>query len=414
MEEQMTPSEQNLRLLSASIPANERFFIWCYDTDGKFIATSCPEPERMLLQKSFQMLGGIEKLLAYAVSGEKRPQLIGSAIGLQWAVTMEVERNGRLLFVMGPVFYSSPTVDGLQSVLRPYRDTVEGAAWAGQMIDRIGVMPIMPYAIFTRYVTMIHNVLTGDQLAVSVLFAGAGYEASLHAARPEDRDRNKIYLAERAMLKMVRNGDINYQSALNLSSTLSPGVPVQGRDPLQQTRISIIVFTSLVCRAAIEGGLSPEVAYPLGDSYIEATLNSNDTGELSALSMTMYHDFIYRVHRLHANPRYSLAVQKCCDYIELSLDRKIRIADLAALTGYTEYYLTEKFKKETGVPLFLYIRYAKIERAKTLLESTEYSVKDISEMLAFNTQNYFIKCFHEVTGYSPAQYRRQFLKPRTR
>ena len=210
------------------------------------------------------------------------------------------------------------------------------------------------------------------------------------------------------MLKMVRNGDIAYQNSLNLSSSLSSGVPIRGRDPLQQTRISIIVFTSLVCRAAIEGGLSPEIVYPLGDSYIEAVVNSNDTGELSALAQIMYHDFIYRVHRLHDNPDYSLAVQKCCDYIALSLDRQIRIADLAALTGYTEYYLSEKFKKETGIPLFLYIRYAKIERAKILLESTDDSVREISEKLAFNTQNYFIKCFHEITGYSPAQYRKQF------
>ena len=124
----------------------------------------------------------------------------------------------------------------------------------------------------------------------------------------------------------------------------------------------------------------------------------------------MYHDFIYRVHHLHANPDYSPAVQKCCDYIELSLDKKIRIADLAALTGYTEYYVTEKFKKETGVPLFLYIRYAKVERAKVYLESSDLSVKEIAEHLAFNTPNYFIKCFHEVTGYSPAQYRRQFKR----
>ena len=188
---------------------------------------------------------------------------------------------------------------------------------------------------------------------------------------------------------------------------MSPGVGVQGREPLQQARISIIVFTSLVCRAAMEGGLSPEVAYALGDSYIQTAVNSNDAGELAALATTMYHDFIFRVHQLHANPNYSPAIQKCCDYIELSLDKRIQISDLAALTGYTDYYLTEKFKKETGTPLFLYIRYAKIERAKVLLESTDLSVKELSERLAFNTVNYFIQCFRDTTGYTPAQYRKK-------
>ena len=410
MDEKMTRTEKNLLLLEAILPANERFFIWCYGADGRFIDTSCPEEDREVLQTAFRQFGGVEKLSAYAASGERRPLLIGSPVGMQWAVSAEAERGQRLLFVMGPVFYSLPTESALRAALRPYRSTAEDAAWTGRMAALLPRMPQMPYAIFTRYVTMVHNILTGRQEDISVLQDSPEAEASPALQAPEKRDRSKVYRAERAMLKMVRNGDINYQSALRTSSSISPGVPVQGRDALQQTRISIIVFTSLVCRAAIEGGLSPEIAYPLGDSYIEAAVNSNDTGELNALSLAMYHDFIYRVHRLHANPNYSAAVQKCCDYIELSLDRNIRIADLAALTGYSAYYLTEKFKKETGVPLFLYIRYARIERAKTLLESTDLSVREIAEKLAFNTQNYFIRCFHEVTGYSPAKYRKRFSR----
>jgi AraC-like DNA-binding protein len=155
----------------------------------------------------------------------------------------------------------------------------------------------------------------------------------------------------------------------------------------------------------MEGGLSPEIAYPLGDSYIQTTEDCRDSGELSALANAMYHDFIYRVHYARANPNYSHAIQKCCDYIELSLDRRIRTTDLAALVGYTEYYLTEKFKKETGKPITAYIRDAKIERAKILLQTTELSVADISEALAFNTPNYFIQSFRNVTGTTPAQFR---------
>ena len=41
---------------------------------------------------------------------------------------------------------------------------------------------------------------------------------------------------------------------------ISAGVPVRSDDALRQSKTSIIVFTSLVCRAAIEGGLSPEEA----------------------------------------------------------------------------------------------------------------------------------------------------------
>ena len=212
------------------------------------------------------------------------------------------------------------------------------------------------------------------------------------------------------MLQMVRNGDINYHAVIQRSVNLSPGVPVSGADPLRQVKTSLVVFTTLVSRAAMEGGLSPEVAYAVGDSYLQAVEDSRDSGELSALANAMYHDFIYRVHHLRSNPGCSHAIQKCCDYIELSLDRKIRISDLAALVGYTEYYLTEKFKKETGVPVSTYIRFAKVERAKVLLESTDLSVREIAERLAFNTVNYFIQCFRETAGCTPAQYRKKKRK----
>ena len=225
-----------------------------------------------------------------------------------------------------------------------------------------------------------------------------------------ERNRMQVYAAEQAMLRMVREGNINYQDALQTSMSLSPGVPVHGRDPLRQMKTSVIVFTTLVCRAAMEGGLSPEIAYPLGDSYIQTAEDSHDLGELTALAPAMYHDFIYRVHYLHANPNYSHSIQKCCDYIELSLDRRVRASDLARLVGYTEYYLTLKFKKETGKSVSQYIRDAKIDRAKMLLASTNDSVAEIAERLAFNTPNYFIQCFREVTGMTPAQFRKALLR----
>jgi AraC-like DNA-binding protein len=206
---------------------------------------------------------------------------------------------------------------------------------------------------------------------------------------------------------MVAEGNINYHDILKSSSDISPGVPVRGRDPLRQQKTSVTVFTTLVSRAAMVGGLSPEIAYALGDSYIQNAEDCKDSGELSALANTMYHDFIYRVHYARANPDYSHAVQKCCDYIELNLDQKLSAADLAPLVGYTEYYLTDKFRKETGVSLSSYIRDKKIERAKVLLETTALPISEIADMLAFNTPNYFIQCFRNAQGCTPARYRKK-------
>ena len=45
----------------------------------------------------------------------------------------------------------------------------------------------------------------------------------------------------------------------------------------------------------------------------------------------------------------------------MNLDKKIVAEDLAALVGYTEYYLTHKFKEETGLSVTNYVKFAKVE-----------------------------------------------------
>ena len=257
---------------------------------------------------------------------------------------------------------------------------------------------------------LVHNVLTGDQLGMEALNREAKIQEKEQPYEINQRNRIDVYQSEQALLDVVRRGDINYHHVLNRSSSLSPGVPVQGRDPLRQMKTSIVVFTTLVTRAAMEGGLSPEIAYPLGDSYIQTAEDCRDSGELNSLAHAMYHDFIYRVHQLRANPHCSHAIQKCCDYIELSLDRKIHAKDLAVLVGYTEYYLTEKFKNETGLSVSDYVRNAKINRAKMLLQSTDLSVSEIAERLAFNSANYLIRVFKELEGCTPAAYRERRLQ----
>lgn len=408
MEQRMTQGEQNLLLLESVISGSEKLYVWCFDDEGETIASSCPEEDESLLSRAFSILGAREKAKEMAKNTEqKAPFLLGSPIGMQWAVTFETERKRSLIFVIGPVFYSAPSERELRTSLRPFTDSAENARWSSELIAALPRLPVMPYAVFSRYAVMVHNILTGEQLGPEAL-GSVPVGADIRTSTAGARDREKVYLAERALLQMVRNGDINYHAVIQRSVSLSPGVPVQGADPLRQMKTSIVVFTTLVSRAAMEGGLSPEIAYSLGDSYIQSVEDCRDSGELAALSTAMYHDFIYRVHHLRSNPNYSHAIQKCCDYIELRLDRKIRIADLASLVGYTEYYLTEKFKKETGVPVSQYIRFAKIERAKVLLESTDMGVREISERLAFNTVNYFIQCFRETVGFTPAQYRKKY------
>lgn len=137
-------------------------------------------------------------------------------------------------------------------------------------------------------------------------------------------------------MRMVREGDMNYKLALNSSFGVSSDVPLQSSNPLRQSKTSVIVFISLCARAAIEGGLSPEQAYSLGNSYIQSVESAKTISEISAISNAMYEDFITRVHNCRTNPALSKQIQACCDYcdyIELNIEEDFGISDLAARAG---------------------------------------------------------------------------------
>lgn len=74
-------------------------------------------------------------------------------------------------------------------------------------------------------------------------------------------------------------------------------------------------------------------------------------------------------------------------------------------------YLSALFKKQTGIPLTVYIRTRKIAVARQLLEDGNSVIYACYES-GFNDCSYFIRNFKEHTGMTPLQYRNQFLKTR--
>ena len=393
---------QNMELFSELIRCGGNIYTWCYDADGTLLRSNCPDD--VFLSGVFDLLGCKQQMLEHGRNHDI-PVTLGTAIGLLWGAAFEKENDHlKRAWVIGPVFYQNVTMRGVEEGYKIYHKLEVSVAWTIQFYDALEKVPTLQNTILSRYLLMMHYCLTGQRLELSSVNSSVLSEARLKKELTY-RDRHKLWMAEQGMLQMVRTGDLNYKQALSTGMSMSEGVPVQSSDVLRQSKTSVIMFTSLVCRAAIEGGLSPEEAYSLGDNYIQSAESAQSLEELSPLAMMMYDDFIRRVHKHRTNPNLSPQIQKCVDYIEMNLDKKIVAADLAVQIGYTEYYLTHKFKEETGLSVTNYTKFAKIERAKVLLKGTELSVREISEQLGFFSRNYFSRVFQEVTGKTPMEFR---------
>ena len=73
--------------------------------------------------------------------------------------------------------------------------------------------------------------------------------------------------------------------------------------------------------------------------------------------------------------------------------------------GYSATYMGKIFHKFTGVSFSNYVSNARINKAKLLLKTTEYTIAEIAEQLGYYDTSHFINQFKKMVGCSPNAYR---------
>ena len=98
-------------------------------------------------------------------------------------------------------------------------------------------------------------------------------------------------------------------------------------------------------------------------------------------------------------------LQPALNYIKKHPQEKITLSKVAALCSISTSYFSKLFAKENLGNLSDYVNHIKMERAKELLVSNDWSIGTIAESLSFDDSGYFIKVFKHYTGKTPLEYR---------
>ena len=394
-------TEENLALMEQLLQCGTNISLWKYSSDGHLVWTNS---NHLVLDRIFENTGNKTYMLKCCTQ-YTAPLVMGGKLGLMWCAVFE--RRGSIpwaIYVLGPVFNSEISTANLeQSIL----DFDINRAWRRGYLEIMQGLPVVPSTLFFQYVLMTHFCVTREKLTRSDLhFQKWNPDEAVGTEEPE-HDRMQVWLAERALLNMIREGDLNYQSAFSHANLLSGGVRAGSQNPILQAIVSCTSFTSLCVREAIQAGLSPDTAYRVGDSYIQSMIQCKTVTELRSINHAMYEDFVMRVHKHRTNPSVSALIQNCHDYIESHSEQPLSLRILAKRMRYSESHLSRKFKQETGVSITTYIQYARVERAKFLLMTTADPVSKIALELQFCSSSHFSTVFQEITGKKPQQFRRE-------
>lgn len=98
------------------------------------------------------------------------------------------------------------------------------------------------------------------------------------------------------------------------------------------------------------------------------------------------------------------------NYVMEHYKEKLTVGQVAEASKISQGYLGSSFKKQYGVSFAEYVAEVKIQKAKELIETHQYLMYEISDMLGFDTQYYFSTVFKKVAGCSPKEYEADVLK----
>jgi len=313
--------------------------------------------------------------------------------------------------VVGPVFRSDISASTLHTLL----DDNHVRPRTRMLFEKHqNELPVLGYHEFIRVLRQMVFMFTGKDFDPVDIGLSSSQAARDAVAQVKDAHRQMLfdetmahatYSFERYMLSCIAEGNApKLLRHLNNQLPGTEGILSRG-DPLRQAKNMFIVTATLVTRAAIEGGLNPEVAMSLSDLFIQQIENQNDISRILVCQTEMVMEFTQRVAAVHRQTDYSRDIADCCSYIQEHIAQNIRISDLAEYIHLSENYLSAKFKSETGESITSFIKQAKIREAKNLLANTDLSLAEISAMLAYSSQSFFTTVFHNVVGMTPKQYR---------
>ena len=92
-------------------------------------------------------------------------------------------------------------------------------------------------------------------------------------------------------------------------------------------------------------------------------------------------------------------------YIDQNYKKAISLEDVSAFTGFSKYYFSRVFKRQTGVSFSEYLRQKRVSMAESLLIHSRRSIQDIAIDSGFGSVASFNRAFREARSCTPSKYR---------
>ncbi len=129
------------------------------------------------------------------------------------------------------------------------------------------------------------------------------------------------------------------------------------------------------------------------------------------LILTIVQSLLERYNHQKADDEMSFPViQEIIDYLNLNFNKNIRLEDLEHKFHFSQYYLSHKFKDETGLTINQYLTNRRLGEAKKQLVYTDLSITEIAQNVGYDNLSHFYTIFKKHTGVSPTKLKETYKR----
>ena len=115
--------------------------------------------------------------------------------------------------------------------------------------------------------------------------------------------------------------------------------------------------------------------------------------------------FQYKIHGVEIPSQ----VKEIVDFLDSHVYDRLTVGDIARALGKSEGTVKKLFSQYREGGIIKYHNQRKIEEAKWLIRRGEYNFTQISELLHFDTPQYFSSCFKKFVHMSPQEYKKSIV-----
>lgn len=327
-------------------------------------------------------------------------------------ITIKVTEGGKEYgsFILGPCLYSKMEPDVLNGLsndllIRNDKETVKAYYHSLPIINKLKLLNIgvlTTYFIFSRKIS-VTDIVQKNSIISSEFINPLHFDLSV-AQIKQRKSFKSSYNEEIAVFSYIKEGRAEaLAEKLSLSEASSQLGILSKKSHLRNEKNLAIASITLATRYAMDGGLSPETAYTLSDTYIQALENISTVRGVQKLIGQALFDFASRV-RKSIYQKYSKPINECISFILAGIYDEMTLEQLANHSKLSPSYLSSLFKREVGMTISSFILKEKIEESKRLLMSSNYSIAEIYTWLNFHDQGHFTRTFKRYVGTTPKKY----------